>query len=69
MYRVFISVGDRDQGPGIEVLRTHLGKEGVGVIDCEPSLGDHIILHTGMYVPGTRYFFVTVVYIARNIYT
>ena len=34
-----------------------LGEEGVGIIDCGPSLGNYITPDTGMYVPGTRYIY------------
>ena len=48
-----------------------LGDERVRVIDCGPSLGDYVIPDTGicMHQVPTRYIFVTVVYIARNMYT
>ena len=70
MYRMCISVGDRDGGPGIEVLRAHLlwVRKAQELSIVGPSLGDSIIPGTGMHqVPGI--FFVTVVYIARNMYT
>ena len=61
MYRMCISFGDRDRGPGMyQQGTTHpsaLGEERVGVIDCGPSLGDYIVLD--IYVPGTRYIFLT----------
>ena len=56
MYRMCISVGDRDRGPGREVLRTHLLWVRKAY-DCGPSLENDIIPDTGMYVPGTRYIF------------
>ena len=64
VYRMCISVGDRDGGPDIGLLRTHLlwARNAQEFIDCGPSLGNYITPDIGMYVPCTTgVFFVTMV--------
>ena len=69
MYRMYPCWGSKSRSRYRGTAHSSaLGEERVGVIDCGPSLGDYIIPDTSMYqVPGI--FFVTVVYIAKNLYT